>query len=112
MLEPFGLSGELPASLRREIYELSQVRNLIAHNASKVDRRFINACPWLDVKIGDEFIVSRNMFVRYVYVTTAYSTLIICRVGEHFGVDMSDNRISILEKMEKLLSKSVDKPKG
>lgn len=41
MLEPFGLSGELPASLRREIYELSQVRNLIAHNASKVDRRFI-----------------------------------------------------------------------
>lgn len=112
MLEPFGLSGELPASLRREIYEFGQVRNLIAHNASKVDRQFADACPWLDVKIGDEFYVSRDMFGKYHYVTVVYTTLIICRVGEHFGVDMSDNRISILEKMEKLLSKSVDKPKG
>ena len=112
MLEPFGLSGELPASLRREIYELSQVRNLIAHNASKVDRRFIDSCPWLGVKIGDEFIVSRDMFERYNYVTTVYATLIICRVGEHFGVDMSDDVFSILEEFEKRVSKPVDKLKG
>ena len=112
MLEPFGLSGELPASLKREIYEFGQVRNLIAHNASKVDRRFADACPWLKVKIGDEFYVSREMFQRYFIVTTAYVTLIICRVGEYFGVDMSDNRVPIFEQMEKLVSKPVDKPKG
>ena len=112
MLEPFGLSGELPASLRREIYELGQVRNLIAHNFSKVDRRFADACPWLEVKIGDEFYVSRDMFERYNYVIIAYVTLIICRLGEHFGVDMSDERFSILEEIEKRVSKPVDKPKG
>ena len=112
MLDPFGLSGELPASLRREIYELGQVRNLIAHNASKVDRRFADACPWLEVKTGDELYVSRDMVNKYCSVTGAYIALIICRVGEHFGVDMSDTRLSIFEEFEKQPSKPADKPKG
>ena len=112
ILDPFGLSGELPASLRREIYELGQVRNLIAHNASKVDRRFADACPWLEVKTGDELYVSRDMVSKYCSVTGAYIALIICRVGEHFGVDMSDARLSIFEEFEKQPSKPADKPKG
>ena len=97
MLEPFGLSGELPANLRREIYELSQVRNLIVHNISKVDRRFVAACPWIKVKIGEEYRVSHHTFARYSRVLTTYVTLIICRLGEHYGVNMSDQKQSILE---------------
>ena len=111
MLDPFGLSGEIPASLRREIYEFGQVRNLIAHNASKVDRRFADACPWLEVKTGDELYVSRDMVNKYCSVTDAYVTLIICRLGEHFGFDLSDTRLLIFEKFEKQPSKPADKPK-
>ena len=100
MLEPFGLSGELPESIGRDMYEFGQVRNLIAHNASKVDRQFSDACPWLKVKIGDELYVSRDMITRYYIVTGKYVTLIICRIGEYFGVDMSEQRLSVLEEMK------------
>lgn len=100
MLEPFGLSGELPEALRREIYELGQVRNLIVHNASKVDRRFADACPWLKAKIGSEFFVSREAYRRYEKVIAVYTSLIICRIGEHFGNDMSASRLSILEELD------------
>lgn len=112
MLDPFGLSGQIPSSLRRDIYELGQVRNLIAHNASRVDRRFADACPWLEVKIGDKLYVSIDMVNRYFGATTSYVTLIICRVGEHFGIDMSRHRLSVMEKLEKQPLSPADIPKG
>lgn len=100
MLEPFGLSGPLPRSLKQDMYEFGQVRNLIAHNASRVDRRFAKACPWLKTKIGEEFRVSPEMYMKYLNATVVYVTLIVCRVGEHYGTDMSDQRNKILDRVE------------
>lgn len=105
MLAPFGLDGELPDLLRREIYELGQVRNVIAHNATKIDRHLLKACPWLKGKVGDYFQVSPEMFNRYSIAAMAYVNLIICRIGKHFGVNTSERRASMERKVEKLLSK-------
>lgn len=101
LLDPFGLSGALPDQLRRDIYEFSQVRNLIAHNASKVDRRFKDSCPWLGLKIGDTLHVSNKMWAAYMKATLLYMTIIICRIGEHFGSDMSKMKLSAIEEFER-----------
>jgi hypothetical protein len=92
MLEPFGLSGTIPDELRRTMYELSQVRNLIAHNAGEVDRRFSESCPWLNAKIGEKFFISNRMFQTYCSASAVYTTVIVCRIGEFFGIDMSEHR--------------------
>lgn len=97
ILEPFGLSGEIPDDLRRAMFEFSQVRNLITHNSGKVDRRFAEACPWLKGTIGSDFHVSSKMFHQYCGCSTAYVVLIICRLGEFHGVDMSEFRPQSLQ---------------
>lgn len=104
LLEPFGLSGEVPASLGREVYEFAQVRNLIVHSASKVDRRFNEACPWLKVKTGENFHVSHRMFEKYHFVATSYITLLIYRTGTYYGRDFSNELLSFPQAIEKALS--------
>jgi len=104
LLEPFGLSGDIPEILRRTIYEFGQVRNVIVHRGATVDRQFAQACPWLNVQIGTDLQVSAEMFRRYYFAAGAYVTLLICRVGEKYGVDMSENRISVEKKMESALA--------
>lgn len=100
MLDPFGLSGDVHAEVRRQMYEFNQVRNVIAHNAGKVDRRLSDACPWLESKVGDEFLISADMYRKYYGASAVYITLIICRTGEFFGVDMSDAKKTLTEGFE------------
>lgn len=96
LLVPFGLSGEIPEDIKRDIYELGQVRNTIVHRAGVVDRQLLDACPWLGYSFGDEIQVSHAMFGTYMVATHRYVVLVICRVGEYFGVDMSDEEEGIL----------------
>ncbi len=104
ILEPFGLSGDIPEIVRRTIYELAQVRNLAVHRASKVDRRFLQACPWLDVRVGDQLHVSVGSFNKYTCAAMAYVTLLICRVKEHFGINMAKHRASTEEFIDRQLA--------
>ena len=99
LLEPFGLSGDVPDNIRKIIYEFGQVRNAIAHRGSKKDRQLLVACPWIGGQIGSDLNVSAEMFKKYQLTAQAYIVLIICRVGEYYGVDMSESRASILEDM-------------
>ena len=103
LLEPFGLSGDVPDNIRQIIYEFGQVRNVIAHRGSKIDRQLLDACPWIGGQIGSDLHVSAVMFIKYQFIAQAYIVLIICRVGEYFGVDMSESRASILEDIDQKL---------
>lgn len=92
LLDPFGLSGDLPNIISDTIYEFGQVRNLIAHRASKVDRQFVQACPWLDVRVGTNFHISQDMLGRYFFAAEHYVTLLIYRVQEKYGMNRSTAR--------------------
>src|SRR5262249_16660591 len=43
ILEPFGLSGTVEQRVRRDIFELNQVRNALMHRGGFADRRLIDA---------------------------------------------------------------------
>jgi hypothetical protein len=92
LLRPLGLDGPVPKSLAKDIFELGQVRNGVVHRGGRVDRKLAESCPWLDLKPDDELKVSQDMFRRYSVAATQYLILLICRVGERFGVDMTENR--------------------
>lgn len=100
LLEPFGLSGDAPDNIRQIIYEFGQVRNAIAHRGLKKDRQLLDACPWIGGQIGSDLHVSAEMFKKYQFAAQTYVVLIICRIGEYYGVDMSESRASILEEVD------------
>lgn len=91
LLRPFGLSGEVPEIIQRLIFEMGQVRNLIAHRGGRVDRAFKTACPWMPFKIGSQLTVSRHMWRAYYGAVHIYVTILICRAGSKSGKDMTEH---------------------
>ena len=79
ILKPLGLSGPIDECVRRNIFELSQVRNAILHRASRADQRLIDACPWLGLQAGSKVIVARTDSDRYARSVTDYLKSIISR---------------------------------
>lgn len=89
MLAPFKLGGTVSSALRRDILELGQVRNIIVHRGGIADQQFASTCPWMKLESGDELKVTHKMLSRYFHSVHDYAVILICRVGEHHGVDMS-----------------------
>lgn len=89
LLEPFGLDGAIDGRIRRDLLELSQVRNVHVHRGGVADRRIVETCPWLALAIGTKVTVHRDSFMRYYEAVHDYVLEVICRVGERFGRDMS-----------------------
>ena len=65
ILAPLGLGGSVPDAVRRAIFELSEVRNVIVHRRGFADKRFVSSCPWFGVKLGDELILTKQHYDRY-----------------------------------------------
>jgi hypothetical protein len=92
LLEPFGLSGEVPREIRDGMFEMNHVRNLIMHRRSVADRRFVEACPFLGIAAGETVALGRKKYSKYLACVHHYALTLIARVGEHFGSDMSQFR--------------------
>lgn len=74
LLSLIGLSGPIDDALRKKLYETSQVRNLIVHKASVVDKKFKERCPWLDVGIGTRLEVTAERYHIYAGAIAAYAS--------------------------------------
>ncbi|OFW10685.1 MAG: hypothetical protein A3H27_11320 [Acidobacteria bacterium RIFCSPLOWO2_02_FULL_59_13] len=92
LLEPLSLSGTVPDDVRTDIFELGQVRHVIAHRRGIADRKLLEACPWLTVSHGSPLDVSHRDFARYYGAAMSYVRELVVRVYEHFGV--SDMRVA------------------
>lgn len=95
ILKPLGLDGSVPGQLRKDIFEFGQVRNLIVHRGGRVDLQLTNSCPWLNLKVGNELSIKKEHFDQYLKAVRNYAALIICRVGEHFGKDLTKTKKSV-----------------
>ncbi|MGE3487717.1 MAG: hypothetical protein AB7L09_23595 [Nitrospira sp.] len=88
LLEPFSLSGQVPADCSKSIFELQQVRNIIAHRNGRADKRFRTACPWIKVKLDKPVHVSGKMLERYLDEAIRYALEVFYRVGDRYGQDL------------------------
>ncbi len=108
LLAPVGLGGDVQEGVRRVLFELSQIRNVIVHKSGKADRRIIEACPWLKFKKGDTVHVTFDMFERYRLATYWYIVAIRGRVDCRYGIKNPTDLIQILQMIEgKLQASSV-----
>ncbi|HKK11372.1 MAG TPA: hypothetical protein VJ945_00965 [Flavobacteriaceae bacterium] len=90
LLNPIGFAGPVSESIKKDIFELSQIRNVIIHRGGIIDKYFANSCPWLDNKIGDKIKVSSLQYQKYFNSVMDYVITLIIRIGEKRGVDMEE----------------------
>lgn len=96
LLECVGLSGPVSDEIRETFWEMNHVRNVIVHRRSCADRRFVNACPWLAIKIGEHVTVNESTFDRYASSLALYAKGLIYRLADRYGVAMSESAPSAL----------------
>jgi hypothetical protein len=89
LLECVGLSGEASEAARKSFWEMNHLRNVIVHHRSLVDRHFANACPWIDIKIGERVCVNEEKLAEYTTMLSGYGVDIVYRLAKRYGVDMS-----------------------
>lgn len=83
-----GLAGSVEPEVRKTIWEINYIRNVIVHRGSIADRRLVQACPWLNLKAGDRVKITHEMLHRYFEILHEYLMTIIRRLGSKHCVDI------------------------
>ena len=90
LLSPFGLNGEVESDLRKTLFEMQQVRNVLVHKLGVVDSKFRRDCPWFDVPEGAVLQVSAEMAHRYSHAVGDYLVVLINRVRARYDLNESN----------------------
>lgn len=88
LLDCFNLSGPVSPDTKKSIWEMNHVRNVIVHRGSLADRRLVEACPWMNLKLGDRLTVAHDQLEHYGGVLCDYALSITYRLGERYDVDI------------------------
>jgi len=74
------LSGGIDEDTRRRLFEHQQVRNVIVHRASIVDRRFKEQCPWFRTEAGQKLELTHEHYETYRKAVDSYFIEIMHRM--------------------------------
>jgi hypothetical protein len=64
LLNAIALGGPIDPRVRPSLVELVEIRNLLVHRGGKTDKKFIDACSWLNIEIGSDLPINRGLFDR------------------------------------------------
>lgn len=95
LLQPFGLSFQLPDGCGETIFELQQIRNAIAHRNGRADRRLRSECPWLKLKVNQPVLVSHKMLNAYYDAAGKYLLVFLYQVGDVYSVDLRPTELEV-----------------
>lgn len=87
LLGNFYKTESVPAQIKKYLYELSQVRNVILHRAGIADESIIKACPWLGLRNGQKIVVTKKMMHRYFNSAMLYMEWTLLCVLRNLGVN-------------------------
>jgi len=108
LLAPFGLSGQVDDIVRKTIFELQQVRNVLVHRGGRADRHFMEKCPWLKIAIGKLIPVTHRMYERYGSALFVYAMTLLTRIELRFNVNTDWSRQFATERVAELHRLSSD----
>jgi hypothetical protein len=83
ILMPLGISGVVDGEIKRAIYELHLLRNLIAHQRGQVDLKFIETDFGKSYKLGDKVYIYDRQFRNYCAATMEYAYAILDRIKKY-----------------------------
>ena len=81
-IQPLGLSGHVDPDVARAIYELHLVRNLIVHQAGRVDLKFHQTEFGASYPLGEKVYLHDIQFRNYVAAVSAYGHAVLDRVAQ------------------------------
>jgi hypothetical protein len=96
ILDVFKWGGKIDDQTRKDLFELGNIRNTLVHRRGIADKRLIESCPWLNMKVGDSIKVDAVSFNRYTKTIMLYVCLIIKRVTIYYG-DKTDRIDKLIE---------------
>lgn len=85
LLDKLGLSGPVRDETAKLVFEMQQVRNVIAHRRGVADKRFCESCPTYGATVGKKMVVSHEKYFAYIGAVHEYVGELIFRTGEKFG---------------------------
>lgn len=88
LLEPFGLGFSVPESCGRQLFELQQIRNAVAHRNGRADRKLQTECPWLDLQVGERVQISGRMLHAYSGGASEFLLNLLYRIGDVHQLDV------------------------
>ncbi|GEM_PF-3129169 len=77
LVASLGIRSDVSKDNKRDLIELSQARNLIAHKAGIIDAKFLAACPWVSGEVGAQFAVGLDDYGRYRSAVLSYAAEVI-----------------------------------
>jgi hypothetical protein len=95
-LKPYWKTLDFPGQPRKTFIEFWAVRNVIVHRASIVDRRLVEICPWLGLKVGEPLKITPNSYANYRNTTSKYFMELLVRdlVREGFSRNEAEQKIN------------------
>jgi len=84
ILDVFNLAGDVPEPIKRDLYEMYNVRNVIVHRSSVIDRKLLSNCPWLTGRIGEKFVINDTIYSRYLQAISEYFLILARRTRKYF----------------------------
>jgi hypothetical protein len=90
ILHVIGLEGSVRDDLRKSVFELSEVRNLLVHRGGVIDERFADRCFSFKSMVGQRINITETMLDSYFASAIHYATIVLARIAKHHGYDVHD----------------------
>lgn len=85
LLSVFNLSGPVNSSTSEAMWKMSNLRNIVVHRDSRADRRFVENCPAMNLKIGDRVIIDHDTFASTTSEAMNYVMVLVGRLATRYG---------------------------
>ena len=72
LLDQVGLAGRVDSLVKRSLFELWAVRNVVAHKNGVADSKFIETCPQFGASLGTQLPISSVHYGRYSVASLWY----------------------------------------
>lgn len=84
LLRVFELSGPIDDGVKKTLWEMNHIRNVIVHRDSRADARLLKACPWLPFKVGDRVLINYQKYGPYSDAVFEYLKVFARRLANRY----------------------------
>lgn len=81
-----GLAGDVPEDLARGMVWANAVRNIMSHNGSRVDTKFLERCPDFGHSLGDKIALDHTGCADIVPGLETYTFIVLARLRMKHGL--------------------------
>lgn len=85
LLHVFELSGPIDDGVKKTLWEMNHVRNVIVHRDSRADARLLKNCPWLPFKVGDRVLINYEKYGPYNDAVYEYLKVLARRLARRYN---------------------------